>query len=188
MLTLAFKTADDVTVYTRGCAASLAMAHFMAQRRNVGLISILDPTDEGTVPRLKTIYAFASKYGMAVHIRLVADPSPSSEKALRILMEEQGEVVLATNLQDMTRTWVRSVSIGVPALPRLRKFNISQPWVLNSQEDILSYCQENDIDFVAEDVSESDRLADNAIDTLTLVNPGFEQSIRSKLLNKSKNR
>ena len=202
MIRIIDKIPHNVTIAFSGGIDSVVVTHFLRQgRRNIKLAFFNHDTQHS-----KTAEKFVQKYASDNNLDLVIGRVTGVKGRRRSLEEfwrderygylntlEREFIITCHHLDDCVETWLMSSIHGKPKLiPYHRAHNIYRPFLMTSRATIEKYAKKNNLTWI-EDPSNQDL---NYMRNLTRhklvpealkVNPGLRNTIRKKIVEKTRN-
>jgi len=97
-----------------------------------------------------------------------------------------GPVVMCHHLDDVIETWIFTALNGIPRTIPYSNGNVIRPFLLTKKQELVNWCNSNDIGWV-QDLSNKDvsyarnRIRHNIVPECLVINPGLHRVIRRKV-------
>jgi len=202
MFKLLGKIPNKVGVGCSGGVDSLSIVHFLMQQRKREVnIHYIWHGIEDSVGSLKSVQDFYNKHKDSYpNLYFHYHEFETYEKPEGMCYEHfwrrhryslfnslDYPVCTGHHLNDVMENWIMTSLTGNPSLIHYKNNNVIRPFLLNLKKEFYQYAQKNNIDYYT-DVSNSDlnyrrnRIRANVIPELMEIHPGFQTTIRNKIL------
>jgi tRNA(Ile)-lysidine synthase len=190
MIKFKLKIPLDVTVACSGGVDSMAVLHFLSQRKTRPRVAYMHHgTEHG-----EEAYQFVKQYCADNNLELSVgnllrdrqrDESP--EEFWRIqryafLHGIPGTVVMAHHLDDNMESWLLSALHGKPSVMPIRNRNVIRPFMMTKKSELMDWCCRHSVPYVHDKSNEDtkyarNRIRNNIIPEALAVNPGLHKVV-----------
>jgi tRNA(Ile)-lysidine synthase len=189
MIKLLHKLPRNITVAFSGGVDSVAALDFLNKNHDINAAFFHHGTDASD-QALEFVVDFCQSRNIELRTRYITGTKPKNEsweeywRNKRYEFFEQFDyVVTGHHLNDCIETYIWSSMHGTPkVIPDTRK-NVHRPFLLNTKQTFIDWCNNKGLTWVEDDSNQDDRymrnyIRNNVVQHVYHINPGIEKVVR----------
>jgi tRNA(Ile)-lysidine synthetase-like protein len=187
----------QVTVACSGGVDSMAVLHFLSQRKIKPQVAFFHHGNEFASQELKVVEKFCKEYSLSMIIGAIDGPKPKRESEEEFwrecryaFLEKISEpVITAHHLDDVLETYLFSFFNGTAKFIPYQRNNIIRPFLITEKKDLEKWAIDHSVPYVVDPTNTElnrprARIRNNIIPEILKINPGIKKRIKKMLVEK----
>ena len=190
MLTIKLKIPVDVYVACSGGVDSMAVLHFLSQRKTKPKVAYMHHGTAHGEEALRFVEAYCSEHGLELTVGTLRGTKSKKESPEEFWRNHRYSflhslplpVVMAHHLDDCVEQWLFSSLHGRPGVIPTMNMNVFRPFMLTKKAEFVDWCQRHGVPYLTDPSNADVRYARNRIrgrivPEALLINPGLHKTV-----------
>jgi tRNA(Ile)-lysidine synthase len=195
MLNINVQIPRDVYVACSGGVDSMAVLHFLSQRKTKPRVAYMHHGTEHGEEALRFVEAYCREHVLDLVVGTVSGTKSKRESPEEFWRTQRYSflhglplpVVMAHHLDDCVEQWLFSSLHGKPGVIPVRNGNVFRPFMTTKKAVFTDWCQRHQVPYLTDPSNTDTRYARNRIRTrivpeALLVNPGLHKTVAKLVL------